>query len=76
MSELKAEKQQKIEKMATMVKQLDLTGIQLLSRKEDNLLELKRELDRQKVNVKNCSYNERKLAQAAESCKYIIKPKK
>lgn len=62
MSDVESKKEQEIEKMVTVVKQLDLTGIQLLTRDADTLLALKRELDRQKDSLINCSHNERMLA--------------
>ena len=62
MSDIELKKEQEIEKMVTVVKQLDLAGIQLLTRDADTLLTLKRELDRQKDSLINCSHNERLLA--------------
>jgi len=71
----RVKKEQEIEKMVAVVTQLDLTGIQLLTRdantllvlkreldrQKGSLLVLKRELDRQKGSLINCSRNERML---------------
>lgn len=62
MSDMELKKEQEIERMVKMVKQLDLPGIQLLTRDADTLLALKRELDRQKDSLKNSNNNERMLA--------------
>jgi hypothetical protein len=62
MSDMELKKEQEIERMVKMVKQLDLPGIQLLTRDADTLLALKRELDRQKDSLKDSNNNERMLA--------------
>lgn len=65
MMELEEKKKQEIDDMVTILKQLDLSGIHLLTRDANTLLALKLEKEREKghsLNSDRETHNERKLA--------------
>jgi hypothetical protein len=62
MQELSEKKKQEINTMVTVLQQLDLTGIQILTMNANTLLALKMELAKQKENFTDCNSDERKLA--------------
>lgn len=65
MMELEEKKKQEIDVMVTVLKQLDLTGIHLLTRDANTLLALKLEKERERrlvLNADDKGTEERKLA--------------
>lgn len=62
MQEISEKKAQEIKAMVTVLQQLDLPGIQILTMNANTLLALKMELDKEKDSFQHCNGNERKLA--------------
>lgn len=60
--ELSEKKKQEINTMVTVLQQLDLPGIQILTMNANTLLALKMEMDREKECFTDCNSDERKLA--------------
>jgi hypothetical protein len=62
MAELEEKKKQEIKTMVTVLQQLDLTGIQILTMNANTLLTLKKVMENEKESPKNCISEERMLA--------------
>ena len=62
MAELEEKKKQEIKTMVTVLQQLDLTGIQILTMNANTLLTLKKVMEHEKESAKNCISEDRMLA--------------